>query len=103
MITLIVRFLELILTIFAALTIGILLLAGMHIGRTWGIGVAGSFIGASLGAICGLFLVTVVLGVPVLLLRINENLEHIRSELSRRNSGKEARPGTGVSNSRESP
>ena len=73
MVDIIVKFLEAILTIAAALIVVVFFIVGLHLG--------GNFLFATLGLLFGFIVAAVLLGIPILLLRINQNLEAIRARL----------------------
>ena len=75
---LITNFFEAILNIAAFMIIVACFIAGMTLGS----GGANSFIIGAVGAVVGLFISAIFLGVPLLLFRINKNLEMIQTMLN---------------------
>jgi len=92
MINLVIRFLETLLTFATAIALGVSVLVGTRFANTWDLGPIGSILGAIIGAVVGLFMVAIVLGIPILLLRINQNLEKIHTEMARRSTHVPAPP-----------
>lgn len=75
---LITNFFEAILNISALIIIVACFFAGMAIGG----GGSNRFIIGAVGAVVGLFLSAILLGIPMLLFRINKNLEAIQAMLA---------------------
>ena len=95
MINIVVKFLEAILSLAAVLIVGGFGIAGFAVSYSKSSDVVLAIIVAGLGLVVGFVVAATTLGIPMLLLQINRNLESINSRL-------DARPNLRASNPRAS-